>query len=390
MKRRDSKTEINGSRVSVFILHNTVTPYRLPLFEELNQHYDINVLFCERKTEDRKWKISVKGYSFSYKIIPSIRISRIIINPSIIFELARSKNDVYIVAENEENYPSILFVCLWAFLKRKPLVLWNEHVPIGKEYENYLRRESGNIKYNLKRRLTNLTRVIIYKFPKKFLSMSGTLSDQFLKQYKVSEDRIYTNTQIMPKTMLAINDDSKEYKKYGKYLLYLGYLRPEKSIDELIKTFSDLRVSSYRLLIVGVGPEKDKLTKMAINVKNISFLDYIDGPKKASLLSNAAALVLPSMYEPWGLVVNEALYYSTPVIVSDRVAASDLVIEGNNGLRYEYGNRMGFKTTLNNFMREENLREKLSNGAKNTDVTSLSDTEYGIRHFIKAIDSLEM
>jgi len=53
---------------------------------------------------------------------------------------------------------------------------------------------------------------------------------------------------------------------------------------------------------------------------------------------SSVALVLPSRSEPWGLVVNEALSYGCPVVVSDRCGCvPELVIEGVTGYGFETG-----------------------------------------------------
>ena len=53
----------------------------------------------------------------------------------------------------------------------------------------------------------------------------------------------------------------------------------------------------------------------------------------------ADALVMPSLHETWGLVVNEAMHFGMPVVVSDRVgSAADLVRPGETGLIYPAGN----------------------------------------------------
>jgi glycosyltransferase involved in cell wall biosynthesis len=58
----------------------------------------------------------------------------------------------------------------------------------------------------------------------------------------------------------------------------------------------------------------------------------------APYYSMADVFVLPSSFEPWGLVVNEALCFGLPVIASDKVGAcGDLVQNGVNGFVYPAG-----------------------------------------------------
>ena len=41
------------NKARLIILHNIISPYRLPIFEELSKKYDLDVYFCKAKTEDR-------------------------------------------------------------------------------------------------------------------------------------------------------------------------------------------------------------------------------------------------------------------------------------------------------------------------------------------------
>ena len=68
---------------------------------------------------------------------------------------------------------------------------------------------------------------------------------------------------------------------------------------------------------------------MACTDPRVRFPGYVDGEQKADLIAAAEALIVPSRYEPWGMVVNEALAYGTPVLASDAVAASALLSDGS-------------------------------------------------------------
>ena len=55
-------------------------------------------------------------------------------------------------------------------------------------------------------------------------------------------------------------------------------------------------------------------------------------------MARAAAVVLPSRWDGWGLVVNEALQSGVPVIVSRAAGAAELIVHGQNGFVHEAGN----------------------------------------------------
>jgi glycosyltransferase involved in cell wall biosynthesis len=132
--------------------------------------------------------------------------------------------------------------------------------------------------------------------------------------------------------------------KHGKSkytFLYLSRIIPRKGLDILIKAFSLLRRkrTDVCLLIGGDGPFRHYCEELAKSLKipDISFVGPINHHSVVDLYEKADVLVLPSyfyknQYEPWGLVINEAMSMALPVITTKAVgAAYDLVIDGYNG-----------------------------------------------------------
>lgn len=111
--------------------------------------------------------------------------------------------------------------------------------------------------------------------------------------------------------------------------LYVGRLSPEKNLIKLIEVFNK---HSYLFLnIVGFGPDEENLKKIANG--NIIFHGPIDNVKLFKYYQKFDVFILPSVKEPWGLVVEEALNNGMPVIVSNRVGCSDEIVKvNNNGL----------------------------------------------------------
>lgn len=100
--------------------------------------------------------------------------------------------------------------------------------------------------------------------------------------------------------------------------LYVGRLVEVKNIELLIKTFN---ANGKLLTIVGAGPLEKSLK--AMSKSNISFMGFIENDRLGDVYQSHDVFILPSYYEPWGLVVEEALYWGMPVIVSDRVGSAD-------------------------------------------------------------------
>ena len=132
--------------------------------------------------------------------------------------------------------------------------------------------------------------------------------------------------------------------------IYVGRLSPEKNLNFIIKAFNQL--PQYTLNIVGFGPQESELKTIA--KENIIFHGAIDNQKLPQFYQLNDVFILPSIKEPWGLVVEEALNNGLPVLVSNKVGCAEEIIEENqNGLIFEYNS-------------EKSLCEKIE---KITDIT---------------------
>jgi glycosyltransferase involved in cell wall biosynthesis len=121
--------------------------------------------------------------------------------------------------------------------------------------------------------------------------------------------------------------------------LYVGRLSPEKSLELALRAFAGW--PELTLQIVGYGPQEAALRAAAS--ANVVFHGPVANEDLPGYYQQNDVLVLPSISEPWGLVVEEALNNGTPVLVSDRVGcAADVVEDGTNGVVFRAGDAEGF------------------------------------------------
>lgn len=127
-------------------------------------------------------------------------------------------------------------------------------------------------------------------------------------------------------------------------LVFSGRLAPEKRVDLLIDAFSILAAEqpNWDLVLAGDGPLRAALeARVPAGVRGrVRFLGFIDHPRElAALYKSCDVLVLPSDFEPWGLVINEAAASGLAIIASDIVgAAAELVTPDTNGALFPAGN----------------------------------------------------
>ena len=129
-------------------------------------------------------------------------------------------------------------------------------------------------------------------------------------------------------------------------MLFVGRLEQEKGVRRAARGLAARRPGpGARLALAGRGPlAPARRTRAGASGR----LGYVGRSELPALYAAADVLVLPSVrtatfMEPWGLVVNEAMLQSTPVIASDAVgaAAGGLVRDGRNGLVFPAGDAAG-------------------------------------------------
>jgi glycosyltransferase involved in cell wall biosynthesis len=139
----------------------------------------------------------------------------------------------------------------------------------------------------------------------------------------------YKNEIKVTKGVGIINKPRFEYieREYKKRFLFVGRLYSEKNIKLLIEIFNTL--SDYTLSIIGTGPQEKELKRIA--EQNIIFLGQVENSKLKDFFLSNDIFLLPSISEPWGLVVEEALYFGIPVMISENCGAIEIIENGLNG-----------------------------------------------------------
>lgn len=123
--------------------------------------------------------------------------------------------------------------------------------------------------------------------------------------------------------------------------LFCAKLQPWKRPAEALRAFAMADVPGSHLLVAGDGPERTSLEGLARDLgvaDRVHFLGFVNQSRLPAVYAMSDVLVLPSEFEPWGLVVNEAMACSRPAIVSDAVGArADLITQGETGFSYPVG-----------------------------------------------------
>jgi glycosyltransferase involved in cell wall biosynthesis len=192
-----------------------------------------------------------------------------------------------------------------------------------------------------------------YDSVKLFISPSRFLREKMI-EYGWSPDRIAHVPNFID--VKSVGDS----RHVGSYNLYFGRLSREKGVKTLLKAYEGLN-GKIPLLVVGDGPERDNLEKIAGDLSlPVRFTGYLSGDALHEAIANARAAILPSeMYENAPLSLLEAFAHGKPVIGARIGGIPEMIEEGVNGLLFESGN-------------VEDLREKLVLMANMTDQEIMS------------------
>ena len=170
-----------------------------------------------------------------------------------------------------------------------------------------------------------------------FVPSTGTF--ELMKSLGIPADRItltpYSVDNDWWKSQSAKIDRPVVRTEWGaapdqQVILFCAKLQPWKRPMDLLQSLAKLNLEPQPLLIfAGDGPQRAALEAEAAKLgitQRVKFLGFVNQSALPALYTSADMLVLPSIYEPFAVVVNEAMCCGCPVIVSDQVgAARDLV-----------------------------------------------------------------
>lgn len=140
--------------------------------------------------------------------------------------------------------------------------------------------------------------------------------------------------------------DPGEGTRAGGYALFVGRLTAVKGVQTLLDAWRGLG-ERIPLKIVGDGELRETVQSAARAQPEIEWLGQLGRERVQQLMREAYALIFPSVwYEPFGLVVLEALAAGLPVIASDLGSMASVIEHGRNGLHFTPGDPKDLATTV--------------------------------------------
>ncbi|MBF4578673.1 glycosyltransferase [Frigoribacterium sp. VKM Ac-2530] len=132
------------------------------------------------------------------------------------------------------------------------------------------------------------------------------------------------------------------------HVVFVGELIDLKRPELLLEALLAIPHNTWRLTVIGDGPLRDAVSRSASQARHadVSLLGTVPNTAVADVLVTADLLVLPSAYDGWGAVINEALSVGTPVLVSSAAGSCDLVSTPLAGRVFAAQSRADFRRQL--------------------------------------------
>jgi 1,2-diacylglycerol 3-alpha-glucosyltransferase len=178
-------------------------------------------------------------------------------------------------------------------------------------------------------------------------------------------------------------------RKGDRFFFFPARFVAKKNIPFVLRAFASFvrntggaHERNHHLVLCGQGPEKEVITRTIAQhsleklVKVCDWLPYELMPRACRL---STALILASTHDQWGMTVNESLAAGTPVLVSDRCGAYELVQNGDNGFTFRPRDEKHLSSLMQRLQDDPALVDRLR-AACRPSVSRFSIRQYVERH----------
>ena len=169
---------------------------------------------------------------------------------------------------------------------------------------------------------------------------------------------------------VSLSEFKRSRKTRSNSILFVGNLSvhfDSKGVPTLLKAFSAFAKTSKDCTLIFAGKPNQRLDAMCRELgitDRVRYLGVLDKAKLVEQYNTARALVLPSIMDSDGLVVKEAMACGLPVIVSDGVGSSDVVLAANAGMTFPVNDHLSLRSCLDAIVNDETLASELGNNGR--------------------------
>jgi glycosyltransferase involved in cell wall biosynthesis len=278
----------------------------------------------------------------------------------LIKELIQSRKEV--IHLHGLCHPLVDLAAFTCMLTRKKYVFTCHGIPKSP-------RTSGSFwRFILKSYLSIIEKIVI-----KRAAMVTTVSNSLLKECleeKLTNKMMVViingvNTELQLVKPKPIGEFEKKYRLKGKRIVFaIGRLNQNKGFQHLINAMIDVtqRIPAAMAIIAGTGPYKERLQEQIYEknlTKKVKLVGWISEEEKATFYKYCDTVVFPSLQEPFGLVILEALAMHKPVIAFNTETATQLLDNGFNSLLVPLADEKKLAATITRILEDKTLQEKI-------------------------------
>ena len=310
----------------------------------------ITLTDSEAETLERVW---IKGLKRSRNKLA--RQSSLLLN---IVRAARGCDVIYAQNPAAIGLPSVLA----AKFLGKPVVVkyvgdtaWEKAFREGKTerfLEDFLENPDAN---------ENILRVerFVFKRATKIITPSKFLSNILVKYHRVPEGKI----DVIPNAVDA--GGVKLPKKKENAIITVARLVPWKGVQDIISLMPKIRKETgAELWIVGDGPHRSELERLAKPLDGIRFLGALSHKKTLDTIASSRVFVLNSLYEGMPHVLLEAMALKTAIVATDICGNPELIRDNENGLLVPPKDSEALKKAIYRLLADDGLAKRLSESAE--------------------------
>lgn len=302
------------------------TPYHAAFFHELDKDPEVSlqVHFMTGSLDSHPWQRSPE-MSFRHRIV-DFRFGL----DSHLFALALDPSNRFVISG--WNSPFLVTFISWLALLRREFLFWSDTPnPFKKR---------GTLKKLVHRAVSSLT----FQTSRKMLATGEPGIDAFSamgcpRTKLVSFPYFAALTDYDPSWKEGDGDDPVVVVSVGRID------NAAKGFDLGLKALGMVKASgepaSFELLICGSGPDLDRLRQDAERLglsKHVKFLGWLESDDVTDVLKRAHIMLHPAIWEPYGLVILEAMINGVVVVGSETTcAARDRITSGTNGFLHPVG-----------------------------------------------------
>lgn len=278
----------------ILYITNEVVPYRTRFFNLLSKSCDLKVVYQTDKTGLRNstWRHSVE-LNFKHIFLKGSFISSIIQ----LISLLSTKWDVRIIGCLNEKVEILAMLYLRLF-----------HIPYYLNLDGETFFEGDSLKAKLKR--------FIAKGAKKYLVAGNEAAKNLRKAIGNIDIQVYNFSSLSEQELIS-HRHSPCILTGGsntRYTLVVGAFLPYKGLDIALEAAKMLPDIQFKFIGANKQAGDLKALRDSLDIHNVEIIPFLQSEELYKYYQNCSFFVLPSRQECWGLVVNEAASYGTPII----------------------------------------------------------------------------